>query len=151
MSYLEKILQPGETVQYQSRIHWIVFMPGVLFVCLAAAAYLFGGRLLPEPWPLGAGVAILIVAVYMLIGAWIHRWTTELAITDRRIVFKRGLIRRRSIEMNMDKIESVDVDQSILGRILDYGDITVRGTGTGFEPLQNIDTPIEFRNHVTAR
>ena len=100
---------------------------------------------------MGAGVAILIVGVYMLIGAWIHRWTTELAITDRRIVFKRGLIRRRSIEMNMDKIESVDVDQSILGRILDYGDITVRGTGTGFEPLQNIDTPIEFRNHVTAR
>jgi hypothetical protein len=51
----------------------------------------------------------------------------------------------------MDKVESVDVDQSVLGRVLDYGDITVRGTGSGLEPLKGIDAPIEFRNHVTAR
>ena len=151
MSYLAKVLQPGETVQHQSRIHWIVYVPGLLFICLAAAAYLFGDRVAPEPWSMGAAAAILAVAVYFLIGAWFRRWTTELAITDRRIVFKRGFIRRHTIEMNMDKIESVDVDQSIFGRIFDYGDIIVRGTGTGFEPLHGIDSPIEFRNHVSAR
>ncbi|MGA9197580.1 MAG: PH domain-containing protein, partial [Pseudolabrys sp.] len=53
--------------------------------------------------------------------------------------------------MNMDKVESVDVDQSILGRMLNYGDITIRGTGVGIEPLSNIDAPLEFRNQVTAR
>jgi uncharacterized membrane protein YdbT with pleckstrin-like domain len=55
------------------------------------------------------------------------------------------------MEMNMDKVESVDVDQSVFGRIFGYGDIVVRGTGSGLEPLKGIDSPIEFRNHVTAR
>jgi uncharacterized membrane protein YdbT with pleckstrin-like domain len=66
-------------------------------------------------------------------------------------VYKRGFIPRHTVEMNMDKVESVDVDQSILGRMLNYGDITIRGTGLGIEPLHNIDEPLEFRNQVTAR
>jgi hypothetical protein len=53
--------------------------------------------------------------------------------------------------MNMDKVESMDVDQSILGRMLNYGDITIRGTGVGIEPLHNIASPLEFRNQVTTR
>jgi uncharacterized membrane protein YdbT with pleckstrin-like domain len=74
--------------------------------------------------------------------------STEIAVTDRRIIYKRGLIQRHTIEINMDKVESVDVDQSILGRLFDYGTITVRGTGEGIEPLRNISTPIALRNAV---
>ncbi len=156
MSYVKKVLQPEETVKHESRIHWIVYVPGLIFVILALAAYLFGDLAIPagwtstESWPMAIGAALLIIAIYLLLGAFFSRWTTELAITNRRIIFKRGFIRRHTIEMNMDKIESVDVDQSILGRILNYGDITVRGTGTGLEPLKDIDDPIGFRNHVTA-
>jgi uncharacterized membrane protein YdbT with pleckstrin-like domain len=84
------------------------------------------------------------------IHAWFKRWTTELAVTNRRIIYKRGFIRRHTIEMNMDKVESVDVDQSFWGRILNYGTIVVHGTGGGLEPLRRIDSPIEFRNRVTA-
>ena len=58
-------------------------------------------------------------------------------MTDRRIMYKRGLIRRHTVEMNMDKVESVDVDRSILGRVLNCGDITIRGTVVGIEPLHN--------------
>jgi uncharacterized membrane protein YdbT with pleckstrin-like domain len=99
----------------------------------------------------------LVALVCALVGlgvaasAWFRRWTTEIDVTDRRIVYKRGFIRRHTVEMNMDKVESVDVDQSILGRMLNYGDITIRGTGVGIEPLHNIDAPLEFRNQVTAR
>jgi len=150
-SYVEKVLQSNETVKHESKIHWIVYVPGAIFVILALAAYLFSGPYVPAPWPLAIGAAILVIALYLLLGAFFARWTTELAVTDRRIIFKRGFIRRHTIEMNMDKIESVDVDQSIFGRMFDYGDITVRGTGTGLEPLKDIDDPIAFRNHVTAR
>jgi uncharacterized membrane protein YdbT with pleckstrin-like domain len=83
--------------------------------------------------------------------AWIRRVSTELAVTDRRVIFKRGLIRRHTVEMNMDKVESVDVDQSILGRIFNYGDVTVRGTGASIEPLRMIGDPLHFRSRVTAR
>ena len=72
-------------------------------------------------------------------------------MTNRRIVYKCGLIKRHTVEMNMDKVESVDVDQSVFGRMLNYGDITIRGTGEGIEPLHGIGAPLEFRNHVTAR
>jgi uncharacterized membrane protein YdbT with pleckstrin-like domain len=72
-------------------------------------------------------------------------------VTDRRVIYKRGFINRRTAEMHMDKVESVDVDQSVLGRLLDYGTIYVKGTGQGFEPLQRIAAPIEFRNAIIAK
>ena len=72
-------------------------------------------------------------------------------MTDRRVVYKRGFIKRHTIEMNMDKVESVDVDQSIMGRMLNYGDVTINGTGEGLEPLHNIGAPLDLRNHITAR
>ena len=71
--------------------------------------------------------------------------------SGRRIIYARGFIQRHTVEINMDKIESVDVDQSIMGRAFNYGDVTIRGTGQTFEPLRQIDRPIEFRNEVTAR
>ena len=82
--------------------------------------------------------------------AWFDWWTTEIAVTDRRVITKTGFIRRKTTEMNMEKVESVDVDQSVLGRILDYGDVIVRGTGSGLAPMRNIDAPLELRNHITG-
>src|SRR5450631_1036402 len=95
--------------------------------------------------PLWAEIAALIVgipALFFLAQAWFRRWVTEIAVTNMRIILKRGFIRRHTIEMNMDKVESVDVDQSLLGRIFNFGNITVRGTGSGFETLRMIDHPL---------
>jgi uncharacterized membrane protein YdbT with pleckstrin-like domain len=96
-------------------------------------------------------VALLLAAGVMLASAWFKRWTTEIDVTNRRIVYKRGFINRHTVELNMDKVSSVDVDQSVFGRMLNYGDITVNTTGGLFEPLLRIGSPLEFRNHVTAR
>jgi uncharacterized membrane protein YdbT with pleckstrin-like domain len=93
---------------------------------------------------------IFIVGTVLLARAWFERVTTEIAVTDRRIIYKRGFIRRYTVEMHMDKVESVDVDQSILGRMLDYGDVIIHGTGSGLEPLGHVDHPLELRNHITA-
>ena len=78
--------------------------------------------------------AALTVAMFAY--AWFTRWITEFAITDRRVISKRGFIWRNTDEMNMDKVESVKVEQSMLGRLLDYGTVTVVGTGQGLEPIQ---------------
>jgi uncharacterized membrane protein YdbT with pleckstrin-like domain len=94
--------------------------------------------------------ALVLVAVALLIQQWLRWWVTEIAITDRRVIYKKGLIRRQTNEMNMDKVESVQIDQSILGRILDYGDVTILGTGEGFETLRTIAGPIELRNSITG-
>ncbi len=153
MSYVTTVLQPGETVRYATTIHWIIYLPGVLLLLLAGVAYWMAFQ------PVTGGADwiwlwiadfILACAAVALFAAWFRRWTTEIAVTDRRIIFKRGFIRRHTIEMHLDKVESVDVDQSVLGRIFNYGDILIRGVGVGIEPLKNISSPIQFRNHVTA-
>src|SRR5215475_2997379 len=113
--YIDYILQPGETVAYTTTLHWVVYLPAIGLWLLAFIALMVGGALGP--------VSLLVAMVCVLFGlglafrAWFRRWTTEIDVTDRRIVYKRGFIRRHTVEMNMDKVESVDVDQSILGRM----------------------------------
>ena len=72
--------------------------------------------------------ALVLVALILLIQQWLQCWVTEIAVTNRRVIYKKGLIRRQTNEMNMDKVESVKIDQSILGRMLDYGSVTILGT-----------------------
>jgi len=153
MSYVNSVLQPGESIRYATDIHWMVYIPGVLLLVLGVAVYVVG---LPLARPgaatvlhLLAGLLFAAAAVWLFIG-WFRRWTTEVAVTNKRIIYKRGFIGRYTIEMHLDKVESVDVDQTVLGRILGYGDILIRGVGASLEPLRNIESPIEFRNHVTA-
>ena len=93
---------------------------------------------------------LALVAVVLLIQQWLRCWVTEIAVTNRRVIYKKGLVRRQTNEMNMDKVESVKINQSILGRMLDYGDLTILGTGEGFETLRTIASPIELRNSITG-
>jgi len=150
MRYIERILQPGESLVYTGRIHWIIYLPAAILLALALAALARAGASHGINWVLVAGLCAVVGALAG-ISAWIKRWTTEIDVTDRRIVYKRGLIRRHTVEMNMEKVESVDVDQTILGRFLNFGNVTIRGTGAGIEPLFNVEAPLQFRNHVTAR
>jgi uncharacterized membrane protein YdbT with pleckstrin-like domain len=152
MSYVQKILEPGESVTHVTRTHWLVYLPAIFLlllgiVVLASSSYVSADF---AAVPQIAGAMLILLAAISWLPAFIRRWTTELAVTNRRIVFKSGLFRRHTMEMNMSKVESVDVDQSVMGRILDYGTVTIRGTGGGIEPMRNIANPIAFRNRVTA-
>ena len=95
--------------------------------------------------------AAALVALFATAKAWFHVWTTETDVTNLRVVHKTGFIKRRTFEMSLDKVESVDVDQSILGRILNYGDVTILGVGEGKETISTIASPLAFRNSITAR
>jgi uncharacterized membrane protein YdbT with pleckstrin-like domain len=154
MSYVKSVLQPGENIRFVTDIHWKVYLPGILVLLAAFAVYVVT-RLFAATGSIAlvlhslAGI-LAAGAVVLLIFGWAKRATTEVAVTDKRIIFKRGFISRYTIEMHLDKVESVDVDQSILGRIFGYGDILIRGVGASLEPLRDIESPIEFRSHVTA-
>lgn len=81
----------------------------------------------------------------LTIAAWFDRWFSEFVITNRRIIIKTGIIGRETFEMNLTKIESVNVDQSIMGRILNYGSITIIGSGGTKESFHKIAKPLAFR------
>src|SRR5215208_1232376 len=89
--------------------------------------------------------------VLLFIPAWLKRFGTEIAVTDRRVIYKTGLVQPDTTEINMAKIESVDVSQSILGRVFDFGTLTIRGTGETIEALRNIASPLQFRNAIMVR
>lgn len=153
MKYVEQVLQPGETVVYATTLHWLVYLRALMFfalaiVCLMVAGYLESGGL---DTALKVGAALLcIVGIVSALSALIRRATTELAVTDRRVIFKTGIFQRHTVEMNLSKVETVGVNQSILGRLLGYGTVLVRGTGGSFEPIPFIGEPLAFRNHITA-
>ena len=154
MRYVRRVLQPGETIVYATRLHWVVYLRTItlLIVCiiLAAAAVATSDS---QNVSLAFGIAAILFALLALgagFRAFIRRTTTELAVTDHRVIYKRGLLARHTIEMNRDKVESVDVDQTLLGRIFGYGTIIVRGTGGSLEPIGNIGDPLTFRSHITA-
>ncbi len=154
MGYVERVLQPGEKIRLATTVSWTTYLPG-LVLCVIGIIIFFM-RPGPEVAAFLYMLVLLIAAVLFLAGlalaaqAWFRRITTEVAVTDRRIIYKRGFINRHTVEMHMDKVESVDVDQSILGRLFNYGDVIIHGTGETVEPLRAIDRPLEFRNQVTA-
>jgi uncharacterized membrane protein YdbT with pleckstrin-like domain len=149
MSYIDRVLQRGEVVRYRGSVSPAIYIPALIMACVGA---LIAGMSIIMPWPFGwFFVAIfLILAIMIATSCWFKRWTTELAVTDRRVIYARGFITRKSVEMNMRQIESVDVDQSVLGRLLDFGTVTIVGAGTTHEPIPDIDQPLVFRNAVTA-
>ena len=152
--YIDEILQPGEKVLYSTNAHWIFYLPAIAAWIVALVLLILSRATITESMILlclAASAVVAIAALYWTVKAWFHRWTTETDVTNLRVVHKTGFIKRRTFEMSLDKVESVDVDQSILGRLLNYGNVTVRGVGEGAETIQTIAAPLDFRNHITAR
>ncbi len=157
MSYVKHVLQPEEKILVDGRISWVIYHRAIFFavVALAFLALGYNFRSNSSAW-LGFAGAAAIFGFLALIGAihaWFIRFTTEIAVTNKRIVYKRGLITRHTAEMNMDKVASVDVDQSVLGRVFNYGSVQILGTGgaRGIERLSPIHSPLALRNAIDVR
>jgi uncharacterized membrane protein YdbT with pleckstrin-like domain len=154
VSYVNSVLQPGEAVRAIGKLHWIVFVRAFVLLVIGIVVMVYAQYISSEQASrLVTLIGWLVVALSALLflHAWFVRWITELAITNHRVIYKRGFLNRHTVEMNMDKVETVDVDQSILGRMLDFGTIRIRGTGQGIERLERIATPIVLRNAIIAR
>jgi len=149
-SYVDSVLAQGERIVYRAHIsHWkfvLSYFAGSLFLAIALGAYIATGNR-AGAWLAMEAIALAIGFV-LILSAVIRRQTTELVLTDRRIIMKRGFVSRDTVEMNLNKVESLHVNQGLLGRILDYGDVTVVGTGASLEPLRGISRPIELRKNL---
>ena len=158
MSYAEKHLIAGETVQYETRLHWIVMVGHAL---IAAVLVLVGAAVLLVPanavnsatasysgalrW---AGIGCLLAAVIFFGIGLVRRNATEMAVTNKRVIVKTGIIDRRTIELLLQRIESIAVEEPGMGRILGYGTVIVRGTGGTPEVFSQIARPLQFREQV---
>ena len=94
---------------------------------------------------LGLLLLPVVIGLFFLVQAYIRYKTTELAITTKRVIVKVGFIRRSTVEININKVESIQVDQSLLGRVFDFGTLVISGAGTAQAPLHGIAEPLAFR------
>ena len=153
MGYAEKVLQPGETIVYRARLHWVLYLGGILGVVAAVILAVAAVALPGEALRLGLIVAALIalfLGLFQMLRAWFVVANTEIIVTSRRLIYKTGFIARDTVEMNLDKVESVLVEQGLLGRMLGYGRVIVRGVGSGLEPIDRVAAPLELHLNIGA-
>jgi uncharacterized membrane protein YdbT with pleckstrin-like domain len=152
MAYYTNVMQPGENLHILGRLHWIIYSKAIFFVCLAIAILIVYGAVnvsnVVDDAILFCIAAALLFAIFAGLAAFIQRHATEIVVTDRRVLFKTGLIWRRTIEMNISKVETVDVRQGITGRLLGFGTVIIRGTGASIEPLNRVTDPLSIRNAI---
>jgi membrane protein YdbS with pleckstrin-like domain len=146
MGYIEDTLMPGEQVRWRSRLHWIIFFWPIIFGGFSLLGIM--GR---QEGSSAAMLPLLLLTITWAFIAAVNRQVSEFAVTNRRVLIKTGLIRRTTIEIFLTKIESVQVQQSILGRGLDYGTILVGGTGGSHSRFHKIEAPLDFRRAVQGQ
>lgn len=139
-NYIDSILMPNEKVILKARIHWMMyFYPFLLTVFLVVEAAT-GNAL-----PLGQEISFFAAALFYWGYCWLRRRSTELALTDRRIIAKFGIISRKTFEIDLNKVEGINFKQSIFGRMLGYASVICKGTGGNYAPIPNISNYFEFK------
>ena len=148
MGYVERHLLPNERVLYKTRLHWILFVKPALVVVAGLVLGAVLWRVLQPPWLWYVGLAVVLAGLAWGFVHFVELMTSEFAVTTTRLIFKVGLIARYTTELLLSKVESIGVNQGLLGRIFNYGDLTVTGTGGARELFHRVRDPIGFRNHV---
>jgi uncharacterized membrane protein YdbT with pleckstrin-like domain len=152
MSYASKHLIPDEKLLYETRLSWVVlFWPVIVpsLILLGIGGYLvyhYANADVDNMKEIGVGL-IVVAALVFGIGLT-KRNATEMAVTNKRVLIKQGVFGRRTLEILLQKIESIAVEESMSGRILGFGTVIVRGTGGTPEPFKKMAHPLEFRRHV---
>jgi len=164
VSYIEKTLVPGETLLYQTRHHWIVLL-GPVFTStvldlIGAGLLIYAVNRRNTPAENGTGMnggieaMVVIAAILLLIGGAIlvygfaKRNATEMAVTNKRVLIKTGMASRRTLDLMLNRVESIGVEETVTGRMLGYGTVILRGTGGTPEAFFQIAHPQEFRQQV---
>lgn len=136
MAYLDSI---NEKLIYECKIHWIIYVNPILMIFFGFIIFLDLSEF---------GVILALIGIIWLIFKIIYAWTTELAITEKSVIAKVGLIKRDTIELRINKVKSIRLHQNILARILGYGTVTVVGTGASSAPIKCIKRPVRFKKEL---
>jgi uncharacterized membrane protein YdbT with pleckstrin-like domain len=146
MGYIESNLLPEEQIVYRARLHWIIFLKSffVAFTIIVIGAYL----LVLQPIVGGAGI---LLGFLIAVPPFVRYKTSEFGVTTKRVVFKEGLVRRRTLELLLKHVEAILVDQSVPGRIFNYGSVTLTGTGGVREVFHNVSAPLELRRRIQGQ
>jgi uncharacterized membrane protein YdbT with pleckstrin-like domain len=170
MLYVRQSLGPDEELVYAGHFHWMYTLKAIFSIVIGfigAVGIIYAGlyyynnygsgfysqtligqiRELPAVVKM-ACIFTFLMGLFRFAQMMIVKATTEIAITTSRLVYKRGLVARYVGEMSIDRIEGVNVLQTIFGRLLGYGRVMVRGMGVGEVVLPPLANPVAFRKAI---
>ncbi|MBU3606806.1 PH domain-containing protein [Polynucleobacter sp. MWH-Creno-3A4] len=145
-SYTEQSLINDEIIIYRAKLHWVIYLNA--FLIFVASIFCLGLSEEGDDIYDNLGTSLLIYTFISAVITFIVVRTSEFFVTNMRVICKVGFIRRKSVELFLVKVESISVDQSILGRILGYGSVTITGTGNTHDPFKMISAPLDFKRYV---
>ena len=152
MSYIDQNLTTGEVVHYRTQLHWTAILGpavlGAIFAVAAIALWVAAFRAVEPGGFVIGGAACVVIAGAALMTGLVRRSSTEMAVTNRRVLMKTGVFARRTVELLLSKVESITVDQGVMARMTGYGRVIVRGTGGTHEVFDRVAAPLEFRRQV---
>jgi len=148
VSYVDRHLLPNERVIYRTRLHWILFVRPVFVTLVGLSLTVALGALTRMEWVWYLSLVVILGGLGWCGVHAIELFTSEFAVTTTRLIFKVGIVARYTMELLLGKVESIGVQQKLLGRLLNYGDLVVTGTGGAREIFTRVHDPIGFRNHV---
>lgn len=147
MSYVDSTLLPGEQVMFRTELHWLIFARAAVVLTIGVVILVLSYFWTPAFW---FGVAILVLGMIGWLGAYVRRRTSEFAVTNKRVIVKVGIVRRRTLEMLLRQIEALEVNQSVAGRMFGFGTVIIIGAGGTREPFEKVSAPLEFRRAAQA-
>lgn len=154
-------MQPNEKIVYAAQLHWIIYRTGIFMTVLGALFGSYGltaaqtvlgdkyGAMMETPIRYIA-LGLIALGALQLIVTFVRQISTELVITDQRVIAKHGFIATTSYELMMTKVEGATIEQSVMGRILGYGTLMVKGTGGGISPIDHVADPYKFHSFLMS-
>lgn len=143
MSSIEKILLSDEQILYRTRKHWIIFFAPIAWV-VAAVFFVLN----PNPWVVKAAFAPALAALILGIGKWLEYITSHFVITNKRILMTEGFFTKHSNELRLATVSNMNVNQSLLGQILNYGTVVLSPFGGKEDIFTEIAKPFEFQKQA---
>ncbi len=155
-SYVKRAMQKDEKILYAAQLHWVIYKGSVFYLILGGVLGHFGpmiGTLLfgdgewaryVETYVRYFALGSVAVGALLAFFTYIRQISTELVITNQRVIAKHGFVATTSYELMMTKVEGATIDQSVMGRLLGYGTLMIKGTGGGISPIDHVASPYKF-------
>jgi uncharacterized membrane protein YdbT with pleckstrin-like domain len=140
MSYVDSSLIQDEQVVFRTRLHLIIFFIPIVLLAISVCLFVYTVPVAAE--------SVLAAAVLWFLVKYVDYASSEFAVTNKRVIIKVGFLTKRTVELFLNKVESVGVEQTLVGRMMGFGSIAVRGTGGTNEPFSHVNDPLEFRRQV---
>lgn len=147
MGYIDDNLIAGERVLFRARLHWKVFVPPALLFLGGIALVVLAVN---EGVPFGFSLLVFLIPLGFFLPAYLTWHCSEFGVTDKRVLIKTGIVSRHTLETLLTKVENIGVEQTVWGRLFNYGTLYVTGTGATKETFPGIHAPLEFRKAIEA-